>query len=94
MSQNSQSGPMKEQEEEKKMNKCLRCDGNLIKRKVKVEKWVNGKLIIVENVPAFVCEKCQEKYYDAETSLRLDEYFHETKPNKVIEVPVFEYEEG
>jgi len=59
-----------------------------------VEKWVNERLIIIENVPALVYEECGEKYYDAETSLKLDEYLYETKPDKVIEVPVFEYREG
>lgn len=76
------------------MSKCLHCQGNLIKKRVKVEKWVNNNLVIVKNVPALVCEKCQEKYYDAETSLKLDEYFYETKPDKIIKVPVFEYREG
>ncbi|MEQ6358794.1 YgiT-type zinc finger protein [Thermoanaerobacter thermohydrosulfuricus] len=55
---------------------------------------MNGKLIIVENVPAWVCKECGEKYFDAETMLKLDEYFYEAVPEKIIEVPVFEYKEG
>jgi len=77
------------------MNKCFKCAcEELLKTRVKLEKWVNGRLIIVENVPALVCKECGEKYFDAETTLKLDEYFYEAKPEKVIEVPVFEYKEG
>ncbi|TYP56119.1 type II toxin-antitoxin system MqsA family antitoxin [Thermosediminibacter litoriperuensis] len=74
--------------------KCLYCEGNLVKKRVRVDKWVNEKLIIIENVPALVCEECEEKYYDAETALRLDQYLYESNPKKIIEVPVFEYREG
>jgi hypothetical protein len=59
-----------------------------------VEKLVNEKLIVIENVQALVCEECGEKYYDAETALKLDEFLYETKPDRIIEVPVFEYKEG
>ncbi|MCR4430432.1 MAG: type II toxin-antitoxin system MqsA family antitoxin [Tepidanaerobacteraceae bacterium] len=76
------------------MNKCQYCNGKLIKNKGRTEKWVNNRLIIIENVPFLVCEDCGEKYYDAETSLKLDEYLYEAKPEKIIEVPVFVYKEG
>lgn len=33
----------------------------------------------------------KDDYYDAETALRLDEFLYETKPDIIIEVPVFEY---
>jgi YgiT-type zinc finger domain-containing protein len=65
-----------------------------VKKRVRVEKWVNEKLIVIENVPALVCEECGEKYYDAETALKLDEFLYETKPDRIIQVPVFEYKEG
>ncbi|WP_041589194.1 type II toxin-antitoxin system MqsA family antitoxin [Thermoanaerobacter wiegelii] len=77
------------------VNKCVKCGcEKLIKTKVTLEKWINGKLIVVENVPAWVCKECGEKYFDAETTLKLDEYFYESVPEKIIEVPVFEYKEG
>jgi YgiT-type zinc finger domain-containing protein len=82
---------MKERGEERKVNNCLTCKCILQRKKVRVEKWVNDRLIIIENVPAFVCEECGEKYYDAETALKLDEFLYESKPNKIIEVPVFNY---
>jgi YgiT-type zinc finger domain-containing protein len=85
---------MKGREEGNKMTKCLYCKGNLVRKRVRVEKWVNEKLIVIENVPALVCEECGEKYYDAETALKLDEFLYETKPDRIIEVPVFEYKEG
>jgi hypothetical protein len=49
---------------------------------------------VIENVPALVCEECGEKYFDAETALKLDEFLYETKPDRIIQVPVFEYKEG
>lgn len=89
---------MKDKEEERLMNKsielkCL-CGGKLIKEEVIIEKWIKDKLIVIKNVPALVCEVCGEKYYDAKTSLKLDDYFYNEKPDGIIKVPVFRYKES
>ncbi|WP_435620190.1 YgiT-type zinc finger protein [Thermoanaerobacterium thermosulfurigenes] len=85
---------MKEQDGANIMNdRCFKCGGKLEKKEIRIEKWIEDKLIVIEHVPVMECVECGERYFDANTSLKLDEYFYEKKPVKTIEVPVFEYKE-
>jgi len=53
---------------------------------------VDGKFVIVENVPARVCLETGERFFAPETVARLQRMIWEgEKPTRVIETPVFEY---
>lgn len=56
--------------------------------------WNGDRLVVIENVPARICEGCQEQYYDAdigEEILRLaGEGFPQAKVVREISVPVFQ----
>ncbi|MFD1361276.1 type II toxin-antitoxin system MqsA family antitoxin [Lentibacillus salinarum] len=54
------------------MRKCYICNGDVEHRRVSVEREWNGKKMIIEDVPAAVCEQCGEQYFDGETTLRLE----------------------
>jgi YgiT-type zinc finger domain-containing protein len=54
------------------MKECYLCKGVVEKKLVMVEREWNGKKIIIEGVPAEVCEQCGEKYFDSETTLKLE----------------------
>jgi YgiT-type zinc finger domain-containing protein len=54
------------------MKECYFCKGNIEKKLVIVECEYNGKKIIIEDVPAEVCEQCGEKYFNSETTLKLE----------------------
>ncbi len=54
------------------MKECYLCKGNIEKKLVIVEREYNGKKIIIEDVPAEVCQQCGEKYFDSETTLKLE----------------------
>ncbi|MDN5345365.1 MAG: hypothetical protein PWQ18_1479 [Clostridia bacterium] len=76
------------------MTKCPLCGSKVRPKKVRVENWWGDKLTLVENVPAWVCEECGEQYYDAETTLQLEEIRKEhMKPKRIIEVPVYDFRE-
>ena len=61
-------------------------------RKVRYTLEVEGKLIIIENVPARVCLETGEQLFSPETVERLQQMiFLPQKPNRVIKVPVFEF---
>jgi YgiT-type zinc finger domain-containing protein len=45
--------------------KCEFCGGETVLRKVKKHHWREGRLYIVENVDAEVCQECGERYYHA-----------------------------
>ena len=71
------------------METCYFCrKGILEDRKVTVDfKW-GSKLIVIEEVPAKVCNECGEKYYSAEVSREMEKIVTEEKKEKVIEVPL------
>lgn len=53
---------------------------------------MEGKFIIVENVPARVCLETGERFFSPETVERLQRIvWEQKKPNRIIETPVFEF---
>ncbi len=51
---------------------------------------VDGKLIVIEDVPAKVCENCGEKYFSAKVSKQIDVLLESTgEAKRTPEVPVF-----
>ncbi|WP_373895577.1 type II toxin-antitoxin system MqsA family antitoxin [Virgibacillus natechei] len=54
------------------MKKCYICNGDIETKRVSVEREWNGKKIVIQDVPAEVCEQCGERYFDGETTLRLE----------------------
>jgi YgiT-type zinc finger domain-containing protein len=63
-----------------------------VERKVTYTIEVDGKFIIIENVPARVCLETGERLFAPETVERLQQtVWGERKPDRVIETPVFEF---
>ena len=64
----------------------------MVERKVTYTVEVEGKLIVVENVPARVCLETGEQFFAPETVDRLQKMIRERrKPSRVIEVPVLDF---
>lgn len=76
---------------------CYRCgvDEDVIEpKKITHHTMFQGKLIVVENVPAKVCRQCGETYFPAKTSERLQKIvWQQDEPFRLMEVPVFNYAE-
>jgi YgiT-type zinc finger domain-containing protein len=51
---------------------CEYCGGQTIKKKVSKIHWFQGKLYIVDDVQAEVCQECGERYYHATTLDAID----------------------
>ncbi|MGQ9627474.1 MAG: YgiT-type zinc finger protein [Anaerolineae bacterium] len=51
---------------------CEFCGGETAKRKVQKYHWFKGRLFIVDNVEAEVCQQCGERYYHAKTLDAID----------------------
>ena len=45
---------------------CHICGGRIAEKRVNQELWIKGKLIVIEGVPAGVCQQCGEKVVVAE----------------------------
>jgi len=64
----------------------------MVERKVRYTLEVEGKPIIIENVPARVCLETGEQFFSPETVEHLQEMvWEQRKPTRVVEVPVFEF---
>lgn len=76
------------------MNKaCIACPGELKQETVKYTQWYQGRLIVIENVPAWVCDQCGETYYDPEIVERIQSLiWSDAEPTRVIEAPVYDLE--
>ncbi len=68
---------------------CELCEGQTVKKRVKKQHWLYGKLYIIENVEAEVCSECGERYFHATTLDEIDrilEAEHEVKEHIDVEV--------
>ena len=64
----------------------------LVEQKVTYAIELDGKFIIVENVPARVCLETGERFFAPETVERLQQtVWEERQPQRVIETQVFEF---
>jgi len=64
----------------------------LVKRRVTYTLEVEGRLVIIENVPARVCLETGERFFSPETVEHLQQIIWEKQePKRMVEVPVFEF---
>jgi YgiT-type zinc finger domain-containing protein len=64
----------------------------LVEQRVTYTIELDGKFIIVENVPARVCLETGERFFAPETVERLQQtVWEDRRPQRVIETPVFEF---
>ena len=75
--------------------KCVFCGGTVKKELVTFGYEEGDRHLLVEHVPAEVCEKCGEKTYSPKVTDELLRFAKdEFKPKKFIEVPVFDFAES
>jgi len=64
----------------------------LIEQKVTYTLEIEGKFIIIENVPARVNRETGERFFSPETVERLQKMIWEQQqPSRIVETPVFEF---
>jgi len=79
--------------EKERYDNCSFCGGEVIAQQVKVDYWWKGKLTIIENVPAGVCQQCGEEYYDGKVAEKMEQIVKSKESIRTIPVPVKEYRE-
>jgi YgiT-type zinc finger domain-containing protein len=75
--------------------KCHVCGGSLVERKVDQDFRIKGRLIVVREVPAGVCQRCGEKVVRAEVGKQLTAIVTDVKSLRrapTIAVPVVAFE--
>ena len=72
--------------------RCDLCGGELKPGKTTLEIWRGEELLVISDVPADVCQQCDEAYISAHVSERLDyflEEHHRHRPERYLAVPQY-----
>jgi YgiT-type zinc finger domain-containing protein len=70
------------------MNSCPICrTGHLQKRTMAYLEWYGRNLLVVNRMPAMVCDVCQERVYDYEAIENLQRLLWSNLPNLTRAVP-------
>lgn len=77
------------------MSKCYLCGGRLKKQKVDIARYWGKELIALNDVPALICQKCGERYFEAKVSSQIDKKIQQALIRKTrlerIEVPLVQF---
>ncbi|MFQ6059318.1 MAG: YgiT-type zinc finger protein [Anaerolineae bacterium] len=72
---------------------CEFCEGKVEHRLVQARFHFKGQTIYVDRVPAWVCVRCGEQYFDAPVYKRLEEIARQrSRIKKTICFPLAEYD--
>jgi YgiT-type zinc finger domain-containing protein len=74
------------------VDKCDLCGGELKPGQTTLEICRNEELVVIREVPADVCQQCQEAYLSVSVSERLDRFLNEYqqhRPERYLAVPQF-----
>jgi len=75
-----------------KPDKCSLCGGVLRKGKTELVIRVSEEIVVIKDIPAYVCENCGEPYFTPETSRRIDKIMEDFYGDRVSKklIRVFE----
>lgn len=74
------------------VDRCDLCSGELRPGKTVLEIWRGEELLIIRDVPADVCQQCNEAYISADVSEQLDHFlseYHRHRPERYLAVPQY-----
>ena len=72
------------------MFSCQVCGGTAARNEFVSEVFtVDGRRVLVEHIPAQVCERCGEPTFSRETTERARRLVHEARPAKTVSLDVF-----
>ncbi len=73
-------------------HECHFCGGEVVEKRVTIDyRWGEDLIMLVENVPAGICQICGEQYLKAEIVKEMEKLAHsKEKPKKMVEIPLRE----
>ncbi|OGF56707.1 MAG: hypothetical protein A2Z21_06360 [Candidatus Fraserbacteria bacterium RBG_16_55_9] len=87
------SDEIQEAPEQVEAHTCQYCGSKTRADIVNMALWEGERLVIITDVPAQICEKCYEQFYEDSALFKIDKLrgtrFPKEKAQEVIEVPVF-----
>jgi YgiT-type zinc finger domain-containing protein len=76
-----------------KNDPCEFCEGKVEHHLIRARFHFKGQTIYVDNVPAWVCTRCHEQYFDAQVYKRLEEIArHRDRIKKKVSFLLAEYD--
>jgi YgiT-type zinc finger domain-containing protein len=74
-------------------HECNLCHGKLKPTLTTYAQWYEGRLIVIERVPALVCEQCGETDYEPDVVERIQAVIWSgAEPVRMMETPVHQLE--
>ncbi len=74
------------------MKKCYFCKGRIVEQKVRVDFRWGAELVVIEDVPAEVCQQCGEKYISPEVYKEMENLAKtKVKPIRHIAIDVIRF---
>jgi len=64
-------------------DRCTFCKGTLHEGKSEFMARVGDEVIIIKDVPAYICDRCGEAYYSADISRRIDVVMRDAHLGKI-----------
>lgn len=72
------------------MFNCHVCGGTVARNEFVSEVFtIDSRRVLVERIPAQVCERCGEPTFSRETTERVRRLVHESRPAKTVPLDVF-----
>ena len=65
------------------MEACNLCQGELEQKEVEVVKRIDSNIIVLNEVPAWVCRQCGVRYFDIKVVEQVEKVLQEIKEEKV-----------
>ena len=69
---------------------CEYCGGPIVEKRVTLHRKVKGSYVLIENVPAGVCQQCGMRYYAANVLKTIEESVRgRRRAEREVVVPVY-----
>ncbi|MGA2658181.1 MAG: type II toxin-antitoxin system MqsA family antitoxin [Verrucomicrobiota bacterium] len=72
------------------MFKCHVCGGTAARNDFVSEVFtIDDRLVLVEHIPARICDRCGEPTFSRETTEKIRRLVHDARPSKTVSLDVF-----
>ena len=71
-----------------KPNQCSFCKGTLSEGLAEYTVSIKDQVLVISEIPAWICNNCSEPYYTPENSRKIDEIINKAKKKKILAHPL------